>query len=159
MRYFPTLFSRAESDASLDRFAAKISADGWGLWALEVEGRFVGFTGLAVPHFTAPFMAGMERPCVEIGWRLARAAWGQGLATEAARSVLDFGFRSLKLPEIVSFTSATNTRSQAVMKRLGMAHDPIDNFEHPAVPVGSPLRPHVLYRLRADETRVDSTPA
>jgi len=151
MRYFPALLTRSESDASLDRFAAKIASDGWGLWALEVEGRFVGFTGLATPRFVAPFMDGMASPCVEIGWRLTRDAWGKGLATESARAVLDFGFRSLELAEIVSFTSVTNTRSQAVMLRLGMTHNPLDDFEHPSVPVGSPLRPHVLYRRHAAE--------
>jgi RimJ/RimL family protein N-acetyltransferase len=95
--------------------------------------------------FRAPFT-----PAVEIGWRLSRDAWGNGYATEAARAALDFGFGS-GLEEIVSMTSTTNLRSQAVMQRLGMHRDPADDFDHPNVPVGSPLRRHVLYRLRREE--------
>ena len=86
-------------------------------------------------------------PCVEVGWRLARSAWGHGFASEAAREALRVGFDELGLDEVVSFTPVGNTRSRAVMERLGMAHDPADDFDHPAVPVGDPLRRHVLYRL------------
>jgi RimJ/RimL family protein N-acetyltransferase len=97
---------------------------------------------LSVPGFSASFM-----PCVEIGWRLSTAYWGHGYATEAARLALGHGFGSLGLREIVSFTSATNLRSRAVMERLGMRRDPADDFDHPSIPEGHVLRRHVLYRL------------
>ena len=90
---------------------------------------------------------------MEVGWRLARSAWGRGFATEAAREALRVGFDEVGLPEVVSMTSVPNTPSRAVMERLGMTRDPGDDFEHPAVPPGHPLRPHVLYRLRADAVR------
>lgn len=145
MRYFPGVLSRAESEALVDRIEAHFAARGFGLWAVEAPGvaPFLGFVGLSVPRFEAPFLPG-----VEIGWRLARAHWGHGYATEAARAVLAFGFEVLHLPEIVSFTVPENTRSRAVMERLGMTHDPRDDFPHPSLPPGHPLRPHVLYRKR-----------
>lgn len=144
MEHFPAPLDRAASDALADRIAEHVAARGFGLWALEVPGvhAFAGFVGLAVPRFEAPFT-----PCVEVGWRLARGAWGHGYATEAARLAVDDGFARLGLAEVVSFTVPANARSRAVMERLGMAHDPADDFDHPLLPPGHPLRRHVLYRL------------
>jgi ribosomal-protein-alanine N-acetyltransferase len=143
MEHFPSLMTRAESDAFIDRIEARFDEHGWGLWALEVmaTGEFIGFTGLQVPGFPAPFM-----PAVEIGWRLARPAWGHGYASEAARRALEFGFSDLGLPEIVAFTAVGNVRSRAVMERLGMTRDPADDFDHPFLIEGHRLRRHVLYR-------------
>ncbi|HEX5015680.1 MAG TPA: GNAT family N-acetyltransferase [Candidatus Limnocylindrales bacterium] len=147
MEHFPFTLSRAESDALVERIGQRWSEDGVGLWALERrdDGAFLGFTGLAVHRFEAPFT-----PAVEVGWRLAVEAWGFGYATEAAREALRFGFDERGLEEILSWTATSNVRSQAVMERLGMTHDPADDFDHPNVPVGSPLRRHVLYRLSRD---------
>ncbi|WP_374381537.1 GNAT family N-acetyltransferase [Dongia sp.] len=147
-RVYATLagpMTRAESDAFADRIAAHIAEHGWGLWAVEVPGiaDFIGYVGLSRPRFEAPFT-----PCVEIGWRLAFAHWGKGYATEAARAVLDFGFGTLKLPEIVSFTTVSNVRSCAVMERLGLTHDARDDFDHPMLAADHPLLRHVLYRMR-----------
>ncbi len=140
MAHFPSLLSREESDALAARADALFDEHGFGLWAVEAPEGFVGFTGLSVPQFVASFL-----PAVEVGWRLARNAWGRGYATEAARAVVAAGFEKHALREIVSFTATTNVRSQRVMKRLGMLPD--GYFDHPALPVGSPLRRHVLYRL------------
>lgn len=146
MEHFPAPLTRAESDALIDAIEARFDEHGFGLWAVEIAGtgRFIGFTGLSVPRFHAPFM-----PAVEIGWRLSRSAWGHGYATEAARGALGFGFGDLGLDEIVSFTSTPNLRSQAVMKRLGMIHDPAGDFDHPLVEEGHRLRRHLLWRLKA----------
>jgi RimJ/RimL family protein N-acetyltransferase len=143
MRHFPEVLSRAQSGALVDRIEAHFVRHGFGLWALELPGLapFAGFVGLAVPGFQAAFT-----PCVEIGWRLAREHWGHGYVSEAAAAVLAFGFDRLALPEIVSFTVPQNVRSRRVMERLGMSHDPRDDFDHPSLPVGHPLRRHVLYR-------------
>jgi RimJ/RimL family protein N-acetyltransferase len=145
MRHFPATLNRAESDALVDRLAAAIDREGYGLWALEVigTGEFIGFTGIQVPSFDAPFM-----PATEIGWRLARSAWGHGYATEAARAAVRFAFDERGLAELLSFTAVSNLRSQAVMRRIGMTHDPAADFDHPRIPPGHPLRRHVLYRLR-----------
>ncbi|MES1239233.1 MAG: GNAT family N-acetyltransferase, partial [Chloroflexota bacterium] len=118
--------------------------NGFGLWVVEAagDGTFLGFTGLTRPRFDAPFM-----PAVEVGWRFARHTWGKGYATEAARAALGFGFEVLGLEEIVSFTSPANERSWRVMERLGMTHDPADDFDHPRLPEGHRLRRHLLYRL------------
>jgi ribosomal-protein-alanine N-acetyltransferase len=153
MEHFPARLSRAESDALIDRADGRFDEFGYGLWALEVAatGEFIGFTGLQMPGLDAPFM-----PAVEIGWRLARSAWGNGYASEAARRALAVGFDDIGLEQIVSFTSTTNVRSQAVMARLGMTHDPADDFDHPRLPVDSPLRRHVLYRLTREQYSVDS---
>ena len=145
MEFFPRPLDRAESDATVARIREHFSRRGFGLWAVGAPGvaGFIGFVGLAVPRLEAHFT-----PCVEIGWRLAREHWRQGYATEAARDVLEFGFRDLALQEIVSYTAATNLRSRALMERIGMTRSPGDDFEHPALPEGHPLRPHVLYRVR-----------
>lgn len=145
MEFFAAPLGRAESDALVDRIEAHFDRHGFGLWAVEVPGvaDFIGFTGLSVPRFEAPFM-----PCIEVGWRLAVAYWGHGYATEAARLALDYGFATLGLAEIVSFTAATNLRSRAVMERLGLRRDPADDFDHPALAEGHPLRRHVLYRTK-----------
>ncbi|MDE9367651.1 GNAT family N-acetyltransferase [Luteipulveratus sp. YIM 133132] len=150
MQHFPAPMSRTESDALAGRIHDRIAAEGWGLWAVEVasSGRFVGFTGLSVPSFTTHFT-----PAVEIGWRLAREAWGYGYATEAARAALGYGFGVLDLEEIVSFTAVTNDRSQAVMRRIGMSHSASDDFDHPRIEPGHRLSRHVLYRLPVDRWR------
>ncbi len=144
MAHFPSALDRAASDAMIERMRAHWKVEGFGLWAIEMlgDGTFAGFVGLARPSFEAHFT-----PAVEVGWRLARPAWGHGYATEAAREALRFGFDTLGLEEIVSFTVPANTRSQAVMERLGMTHNAADDFDHPRLPEGHPLRRHVLYRL------------
>lgn len=142
VEFLPTL-SRAESDAAVARVEAHFEERGFGFWAVEIPGvtRFAGFIGLLVPRFEAHFT-----PCVEVGWRLATDFWGHGYATEGARAALAFGFESLKLQEIVSYTVPANRRSRQVMERLGMARNPADDFDHPALPAGHALRRHVLYR-------------
>ena len=154
MRYFPAPPSREESDALGERARRQIEDEGWGLWAVEVAGgaSFIGFVGLARPSFEEHFT-----PAVEVGWRLAREHWGCGYATEAGRAALAYGFEELGLAEIVSFTSRLNRPSWRVMERLGMSHDPADDFDHPRVAVGHPLRPHVLYRLSRDAFPVSRT--
>ncbi|HWR84734.1 MAG TPA: GNAT family N-acetyltransferase [Rhodoglobus sp.] len=141
--HFPNLLTRQESDEALDRMAAGIDARGWGLWAVEHDGALLGFTGLNPVGYETPFT-----PATEIGWRFARHAWGSGFATEAARAALAYGFDEVGLEEIVSFTATTNTRSMAVMERIGMVRDAAEDFDHPNVEHGHRLERHVLYRLR-----------
>lgn len=150
MQHFPSTLDRAASDALAARAESAFDRDGFGLWAVEVAatGGFIGFVGLAVPRFEAPFT-----PAVEIGWRLACAAWGHGYATEAATAAIDDAFDRVGLAEIVSFTAVLNDRSQAVMRRLGMTHHPAEDFDHPNLPAGHRLRRHVLYRLNATTWR------
>jgi RimJ/RimL family protein N-acetyltransferase len=144
MEFFPAALSLEESDALADRIEAHFERHGFGLWAVEIPGitRFAGFVGLAIPRFKAPFT-----PCVEIGWRLDAEYWNRGYAMEGARAALRFGFESLQLEEIVSFTVPVNVRSRRVMERIGMTHSTKDDFEHPLLPAGHPLRLHMLYRL------------
>jgi ribosomal-protein-alanine N-acetyltransferase len=146
MEHFPERLSRRQSDDLIEAIEAGFEANGYGLWALELRssGEFIGFTGLAKPAFDAHFT-----PAVEIGWRLARTAWGNGYATEAARAALAFGFEEVGLVEIVSFTTVANARSRAVMERIGMSHDPADDFDHPGIPAGQAQSRHVLYRIAA----------
>ncbi len=143
MRYFPATLTRAESDEFARFVQGLIAVHGWGLWAVEVRGGppFIGFVGLNRVRFEAPFT-----PAIEVGWRLDRPYWGHGYATEAAAAALTFAFDELECPEVVSFTSLMNEPSLRVMRRLGMSHDPADDFDHPAVAAG-PLRRHALYRM------------
>ena len=158
MEYLPGTLSRAESDAFAARIRADLAERGFGLWALEAPGvaPFVGFTGLAVPRFTAHFT-----PCIEIGWRIASEHWGRGYAPEAARAALAFGFEHLGLTAIVSFTAVGNAKSRRVMEKIGMAHDRADDFDHPNLAPDHRLRRHVLYRVRrhAFATAEDTEPS
>jgi RimJ/RimL family protein N-acetyltransferase len=143
MEFFPSLQSRASSDASIDAWQLQFATQGWSNWALErlETGEFIGFVGLSIPRRILPFP-----PCVEVGWRLSRAHWTNGFATEGARAALRIGFERLGLPEIVSFTALGNRKSRAVMERIGM-RNANEDFEHPGVPEGHPLRAHCLYRV------------
>ena len=146
MRYFPAALSREESDSFAKRIQDRHEQEDFGFWAVERRdsGEFIGMIGLSRPNFSTSFT-----PCVEVGWRLAAAHWGQGFATEGALAALHFGFTTLELDEIMSFTTLTNQPSRRVMEKLGMRHDPGDDFQHPSLPEGHLLRPHVLYRSRS----------
>lgn len=149
MRHFPAPLDRAGSDRLVDVIEGRFEHDGFGLWAVEPltgddAGRFAGFAGLTPAPDQMPFS-----PAVEVGWRLSCWSWGRGYATEAGLASLAFAFGDLVMEEIVSFTTTTNDRSMAVMGRLGMSRDPKDDFEHPLIPDGHRLRPHVLYRIAA----------
>lgn len=144
MEHFPAVLDRAASDALLDRITEHWATEGFGLWAVDrtEDGQFLGFVGLSRPRFEVHGAS-----MVEVGWRLVRDAWGSGYATEAAAAALAYGFESLGLEEIVSFTEPGNVRSRRVMERLGMIRDPAEDFDHPRLPEGHPLQRHVLYRL------------
>jgi RimJ/RimL family protein N-acetyltransferase len=144
MEFFPALLSREESDRLADRIEDHFRNHGFGLCAAELrqDHSFIGFIGLAVPSFQAAFT-----PCVEIGWRLSADHWGHGLATEGARAFVRYAFETIGLDSLVSFTVPANVGSRRVMEKLGMARDPADDFDHPNLPEGHPLRRHVLYRL------------
>lgn len=153
-QYFPGLLSRQESDNSIKNMADHVQRCGWGLWAAALiqTGEFIGFIGLQEVCFSAHFT---KTPAVEIGWRLAFNHWGKGYATEGAQAALQYGFETLKLKEIVSFTVLENMRSRHVMEKIGMHRDPRDDFDHPKLSEGHPLRRHVLYRLNFQEWQKD----
>ncbi len=144
MRYFPSPLSTKESDSLAAKIQKELREKPYGLWAVEVVslGVFIGFVGLHYQDFQAAFT-----PCIEIGWRLGFEYWGKGYAFEAAIKIVNYAFKTLKLKEIVSFTTLENKRSRHLMEKLGMTHDMKDNFKHPKLPEKHPLRPHVLYRL------------
>jgi RimJ/RimL family protein N-acetyltransferase len=143
MRYFAGTQSREDSDRSIDVWRRELDERGWSNWAVEVlaSGTFAGFIGLSVPRRALPFM-----PCVEVGYRLSKAHWGKGYATEGAQAALKVAFTQLALDEVVSFTARLNLPSRAVMQRIGMS-DTNEDFDHPALPKGSELRRHCLYRI------------
>ena len=145
LEFLGPALTREQSDAGLDRQERSFDERGFGLWCVEVKDgpACIGFVGLWAPDFEAPFM-----PCVEIGWRLASDQWGRGYAPEGAAAVLAFAFDVLGLDEVVSFTTVANAKSRRVMEKIGLVRDPAADFEHPNVPEGDPLRPHVLYRGR-----------
>ncbi len=148
MEFFPATLSAIESATMVERIEQGFEVNGFGLWALEIGGRLAGFTGLNRTTFDTPM-----GPHVEIGWRLARWAWGHGYATEAADEVLRDGFERVGLAEIFSFTTVTNVRSRAVMERLGMQHRAELDFDHPRTPGWWGQR-HVVYHLAAGDGRV-----
>lgn len=146
MRFYPSLMSKSESDEMANKIRGLISEKGWGFWAVEEKEnkKFIGFVGLHEPAPELPFS-----PCVEIGWRLRKESWGKGFATEASKEALKFAFRVLGLSRVYSFASVDNQKSRAVMERLNMENTN-QNFEHPSMPVGSPLREHVLYKINRE---------
>jgi RimJ/RimL family protein N-acetyltransferase len=152
-RCFPAVMTRKEASDSFVRLRRRIEERGWGLWAVDVDGAFAGMTGLQVPGFVASFT-----PCTEILWRLRREYWGRGIARAAAAQALEYGFSRLGLSEIVAYAAANNLRSIRLMERLNFARDIGGDFEHPAIPLGSALRSHVLYR-RKPNYPPDPTPA
>lgn len=156
MEFMPRVLAADESDAFIDRIEAHFRQHGFGLCAVELarDHSFIGFIGLAVPRFQAHFT-----PCVEIGWRLSAECWAQGLATEGAREMVRYASEEIGLEALVSFTVPGNLRSRRVMEKLGMTHNPSDDFDHPVWPEGHPLRKHVLYRipLRRRVERVNET--
>ena len=156
MRHFPSTLDEQESNAFAYRNAALLEVHGYGLWAVEqaASGEFLGMVGLNQPLWDARFT-----PCTEVGWRFARSAWGHGYATEAARAALAVAFGPLRLDEVVSFTTVANTRSRAVMERLGMTRDAAEDFDHPRLDADSPVRRHVLYRLRRPDWSRSATPS
>jgi RimJ/RimL family protein N-acetyltransferase len=143
MRFMPGTMTADETRAMVGRIRGHFDAHGFGLWAVEAPGvaPFIGYVGLQRPTFDAHFT-----PCVEIGWRLALGYWGKGYATEAAMAALRFGFEDLNLDQIVSFTVLANKPSWSVMERIGMTRDPAEDFDHPRLAEGHPLRRHILYR-------------
>jgi len=144
MQYFPSLITPEQTKKMIDKIEEGFTEKGFGLWAAEITetNEFIGFTGLSVPIFSAHFT-----PCIEIGWRIAPAYWGQGYAPEAAREILKDAFKRLKLPELVSFTAKANSNSIRVMRKLGMIRDPKEDFIHPLIEKNTRLAEHVLYRL------------
>ncbi len=148
MRFMPSVLTGDETRALMERLEEHHRLHGFGVWAVEAPGvaPFIGFTGLQRVAFDAPFL-----PAVEIGWRLEPSFWGKGYATEAAKAALRVGFEGLNLDQIVSFTVQANKPSWSVMERLGMHRDPAEDFDHPRLPVGHPLRRHILYRLTRAE--------
>lgn len=148
MEFMPACLTRPESDMLFERINEHFCKHDFGLYGAELrdDESFIGFVGLSVPTFEASF-----RPCVEIGWRLSAEHWGRGLATEGALAVVKYAFGELGLDEIVSFTVPENIRSRRVMAKIGMTHDASEDFDHPNLSEGHPLRRHVLYRLRRPE--------
>ncbi|EIP98318.1 acetyltransferase, ribosomal protein N-acetylase [Opitutaceae bacterium TAV1] len=143
MRFFLKRLTHDESAALMQRFRDGIEQRGWGLWAVEVDGEFAGLAGLNEPAWETHFT-----PCVEIGWRFHKKFWGRGIAFAAASMAMTYARDTLRLPELVAFTTETNLCSRRLMERLGFSRNPHDDFPHPAVPENHPLRPHVLYRKR-----------
>jgi 3-dehydroquinate dehydratase/shikimate dehydrogenase len=145
MECFPSVKTFDESNQEYERICGHIHQHGYGFWAAELKTthQFIGFIGIKQVMFETPFT-----PAVEIGWRLAHEFWGKGYATEGAKAALEYGFKNLKLDEIVSFTVLDNIRSQSVMQKIGMTHDLRDDFDHPLLPKNHQLSRHVLYRIK-----------
>lgn len=145
MEHFPKVLSRQESDESVERMKKHINDHGYGLWAMELKdsGLFVGTTGIFNTNFESHFT-----PCHEVGWRLDKAHWGKGYAPEAAQASIAFGFNNLNLDEVVAITAVQNKNSRRVMEKLGMIHNPKDDFDHPKVPADSHVLRHVLYKVK-----------
>ena len=143
MKFYPNTLTNEESNVMANKIRGLIDEQSWGLWAVELKDKdcFIGFVGLHKPHYELPIT-----PCVEVGWRLSKEYWGKGYATEAARESLKFAFNQLELNEVYSFASVSNNKSWRVMERLGMSNTG-NNFEHPDIPEGQPLREHVLYKI------------
>ncbi|MCF1503406.1 GNAT family N-acetyltransferase [Afifella sp. H1R] len=144
MRFFEKTRSRAESDAIFEKLKGHFLVHTFGFWVLErkTDGEPVGFAGLQHTDFEAPFT-----PAVEVGWRLKRAEWGKGYATEAATESLAYAFGPLALDEVISFTVTANVKSRRVMERIGMLRDRAKDFDHPRLPEDSALRRHVAYSI------------
>lgn len=144
MQHFPAQLTAEQSAALAERIQAHIQQFGFGPWVVEQQEQpgLIGILGLQQVLFDSAFT-----PAVEIGWRFLPTYWHQGYAREAANAALDFAFDQLQLEQVLAFTVPANKPSRTLMQRLGMQHDPAEDFLHPLLPKNHPLRPHVLYRL------------
>lgn len=145
--FLPALGTRENTTAVIKRIMTHEQQKGYSLYAVELKAmhKMIGWIGLIAPSFEDHFT-----PAVEIGWRLASQHWNQGFATEGATAVLDYAFTTLRLEEVVSFTTEKNMASRRVMEKIGLQHDLKDDFNHPNLP-GHPLEKHVLYRLKRSQ--------
>lgn len=150
MEFFPSVKTFKESSNEYEAILEHFKKHGYGWWAVSETNRsnFIGFIGLRYIDFPAVFT-----PAIEVAWRLAYEYWGKGYATEGAKASLQYGFEILNFSEIISFTSTINIRSQAVMERIGMHHNPKEDFDHPKLPDGHSLKRHVLYRINHSDWR------
>jgi len=148
MEYFPGLQDLETTKNFIAKVNNHFEKHGYSLYACvrKDSNEFIGFIGLLIADFEAHFT-----PATEIGWRLSSKHWGQGFATEGAKAVLDYAFRELKIPEIVSFTAEGNAKSIKVMQKIGLRHNANDDFDHPKLDDTSPLKRHVLYRLSNEQ--------
>ena len=148
MEYFPELQDLETTQKLIVSINRHFEKYGYTVYATirKDSGEFIGFIGLFTPEFESHFTS-----TTEIGWRLSSNHWGQGFATEGAKAVLDYAFRELKIPEIVSFTAAGNAKSIRVMHKIGLQHNEVDDFDHPKLDDESPLKRHVLYRLSREK--------
>ena len=147
-RFFPGVGSYADAGTGIERARQRLIDHGFTFLAVERkdDGVFMGMLGMA-PLGDELRAVIQSSPGVEIGWQLGREFWGQGFAPEGARAILDFAWNTMQLAEIVAITTRTNLPSRRVMEKIGMTYDPTSDFEHPTVPPGHALRPHVLYRI------------
>ncbi|PCI75540.1 GNAT family N-acetyltransferase [Candidatus Aerophobetes bacterium] len=148
MQYFPSLQDLDATKHLITKINAHFDTYGYSLYAAvrKDTDEFIGFIGLLNVNFKAHFT-----PATEIGWRLASNQWGQGFATEGAKAVLDYAFKTLEIPEIVSFTATDNAPSKRVMEKIGLSRQKSDDFDHPKLNDNSPLKRHVLYRLTKEQ--------
>jgi ribosomal-protein-alanine N-acetyltransferase len=146
MRYFPKLLTPEESAAMVQRGTTFFNEHGYGRYAIDIlsTGEFIGFVGFGPANFESSFT-----PCIEIGWRLKKEAWGCGYAPEAAKECLRRGFEEFGLERVVSFTAIPNVPSQRVMQKTGMTRTA--EFDHPLIEEGNWLRRHVLYEITAGQ--------
>jgi len=152
-RFYPTVATPEEVSAQIDYAIARTAENGFHFWAVErkTDGALLGLCGLGV--IGEPLRSAIPgQPRVEIGWQLDKAIWGQGIAPEAARAWLDHAWTVLELPEVVAFTARPNLPSQRVMEKIGMTRDAAGDFDHPRIPEGHPIRPHVLYQIANPQT-------
>jgi RimJ/RimL family protein N-acetyltransferase len=142
--------TRAEVAARMAAWEAQFDLDGVSRFAVErqADGALVG--GVGLHRMDDAYDATPVAGAVEIGWHLDPAAWGQGYAVEAAAAVVRYGFDNVGLDEIVAFTATTNQKSRAVMQRLGFAHQPWRDFDHPTLAPDHPLLAHVVYAISKD---------
>ena len=147
MEHFPNPLTKSASDSLAAKLADEIASCGWGMWAAELKstGAFIGFVGLSTPLTHFPFF-----PCVETGWRWHPNFWEAGYATEAGQMILESAFTSIGLNDVIAMTATANTRSETVMKRLGLKNTN-NNFFHPNVPANSKVARHLLYRITQTE--------
>jgi RimJ/RimL family protein N-acetyltransferase len=148
MEFFPSTLDIDQTLALIERSEKSFRDFGMGLWAVDEKesGEFIGCVGLIKPRAEAPFT-----PCEDVGWRLAKKYWGRGYAVEAAHASMKDGFERVGLAEIIAVTAELNLRSMRVMEKLKMTRDRADDFIHPVLEENSPLRPHVMYRMKREQ--------
>ena len=140
MEFFPNLIHEIDTISFIQRMQTQYLEKKFCYFAVDLlsTNEFIGFIGLSEQNFESNFT-----PCIDIGWRLSIKYWNKAYATEGAKKCLAYGLDDLNIPRIYAIAPKINTKSEHVMKKIGMKK--LGEFEHPKLLNNERLKCCILY--------------